>query len=90
MLIKVTQEDIDGGITDDMRLCPIALAVRRITKEDLVEVDENTIYIETIIGRSPKLYKTSKTAKKFIQDFDAGEKVKPFSFKLSKENKNGK
>ena len=75
-MINVTQEHINSGIKSDCMLCPIALAVR--TLFPIVEVDDCCIEIGDVQYYSPD------SVAKFIDDFDNGKLVKPFSFELEK------
>lgn len=80
---KVTKHDIKMGFFRNGRNCPISRSVRRRFQElvganpfqvttalDYVTILENGIYLDSI---------TSKKTQKFVKDFDAGKKVKPFT-----------
>ena len=84
MKIGVTKHDIDNGIQNKCQLCPIALAVKRkINGEVIVFGNGISIFITDII-RSYRYYKLPLKAKNFIQRFDDGKKVKPFTFEARK------
>jgi len=76
MFIKVTQECIDNGLPDEPRACPIALALNKQTGNKwsvggwFATVGKR-IYIDF-----------PDEAIEFIHDFDMGDDVKPFTFKL--------
>ena len=79
--IEVTQRDIDRGIVEDCRSCPIALATRRtrIMPVHKVSVGAGSLDVEAK-WRYPEKVAT------FIDAFDGGESVKPFSFVVTKPN----
>lgn len=83
MKIKVTKADIKNGKRKSASSCPIALAVKRATKQKLVVVDEEYIGFGKS-SRSYTEYKIPDKASVFIATFDDGDKVKPFSFALEK------
>lgn len=78
MLIKVTEWHINRGMPEHGDKCPIALAIRGKVRWKSVYVDPGVIEVGCSSGRPPK--KVSK----FIRRFDAGKKVRPFSFRLPK------
>lgn len=78
MKINVTQDDIDCGIIGNCELCPIALAILPIVSPLPVEVDNCCIEIGGVQYNSPN------SVCQFIDDFDNGKPVKPFSFELEK------
>jgi len=77
IIIKVTKEDITKGVEKGTTTCPIALAVKRISPFVLRYVLGIDIW-DTEGNR----YSMPLKAQNFIINFDAGEKVKPFNFKL--------
>jgi hypothetical protein len=91
MKIEVTQKDIKNGTDrkESFYFCPIALAVKR--KMNTI-CDANTdcsviVYgdcIEILVDYSYRIYKLTAKAKEFIQRFDEGKKVKPFTFEARK------
>lgn len=77
--VKVTQEHIDKGQRGEGDACPIALALLkgREYKQFLqVFVDVDNISFDD------ELYRTSRKATKFIEDFDNGKEVKPATFRF--------
>ena len=84
MKIKVTQHDIDYGVRGEYQLCPIARAVKhKINGEVMVYGDDMSIFTTDIIRRY-RYYKLPQKAKDFMQRFDDGKKVKPFTFEARK------
>jgi hypothetical protein len=75
-LINVTQRDIDKGDPYVGDLCPVARAMCRAFKKGLgfVNTDGDTIEI------GYNTYKAPKSVDTFVDKFDNGETVKPFSF----------
>lgn len=84
-LIQVTQEDIDQGCRNSGGRCPIARALIRALSVDFsphvyvaktqVNVWNNKKFVVQHRG-------IPEVAKNFIKQFDAGEKVLPFSFEF--------
>ena len=84
MKIEITQHDIDYGVRGEYSLCPIARAVKRkINGEVIVSGDHISIFTTDII-RKYSYYKLPQKAKDFMQRFDDGKKVKPFTFEARK------
>jgi len=87
MIINVTQEDIDKGVTGDCALCPLAKAIHRyfpnipygLKVNDGVRVHFDRISIDF------KLYKVTKNCQRFIDNFDNGNLVHPFKFNLMEQ-----
>lgn len=80
ILIRVTQEDIDRGERRSCAECPVALAVRRhflgtpaFSFYENVEIDD---------GKDRLIAGTPEIATNFMEAFDDGESVSPFSFTL--------
>ena len=79
MLIKVTQQHIDAGASDDQSLCPIALAIRSAGAEVV------NVHQEVINNTWENIWdgcNHTTRSKKFVTDFDAGKKVKPQNFRF--------
>src|SRR5579859_6474944 len=77
--IIVTSDDIHKGIPGDAGACPIARAIRRSIQpspEEYLAVDGLAICIGS------QNYKVPEAAIAFIESFDAGNPVEPFSFDL--------
>lgn len=84
MKIEITQHDIDYGVQGECQLCPIARAVKRkINGEVRVFGDDISIFTTDIIRRY-RYYKLPQKAKDFMQRFDDGKKVRPFTFEARK------
>jgi hypothetical protein len=78
MKIEVTDEHIKNGICKDANNCPIALAIRETLNLDADEVEVDGIFIE-VEGRN---FDTTDEIDDFIEDFDSGTPVYPFTFDL--------
>lgn len=85
MIITVTKTDIKKGKKESTTCCPIALAVKRkLKKPQLIYVFRDEIRFGRQWGNNyDNDIDLPKSAVKFIDKFDDGEKVKPFSFTLS-------
>jgi hypothetical protein len=79
--ITVTQDDIDNGVRAAPCLCPIALAAQR--KYPYVSVGTFTISVGADASRE-KVYRMPLKASRFIEDFDQGRLVEPFTFTARK------
>jgi hypothetical protein len=77
MLIQVTQEDIDLGVKCSCSKCPVARAIHRETSE-FVAAGLTVV----IIGKSRPVQLPDEV-EEFIQAFDEGQLVTPFSFELN-------
>ena len=88
MKITVTQEDISNGLRLDANCCPVALAIKRKTGDEMVSVlrDRTNIWQpneELITGRLLKArFHNSAPLASFIARFDKGKPVRPASFVL--------
>jgi len=76
MQIRVTQTDIKNGVENDLCNCPIALAVKRATGLSVVRICCSWIKYK---GNH---HDTPDAAIKFIEAFDVGKPVEPFTFTL--------
>ena len=79
MLITVTKDHIDQGITSSKTSCPIALA--------LIEKFHSGVYVTDdwsciLYGGKLLQYKNPYSVGTFIGKFDRSENVEPFSFEL--------
>ena len=86
--IHVTQEDIHQGVCKDAEQCAIALALAHEYEEiSWVEVD-NHESIKMVNEKDDEWYRVHISADddmrvcKFLEDFDDGKKVNPFSFNI--------
>lgn len=77
MIIEVTQEDIDAGIKKNCTKCPIALAVQRAFKNSSLEIGGLSVYQDC-----HKVCEMPYEARVFVQCFDDGKPVNPFTFEL--------
>lgn len=80
VVITVTESHIKRGNIAESKSCPIALAFHS-KKYTNVDVDGDTVVFTNRSGREIDFALPNK-AKKFIDRFDSGKKVKPFSFTL--------
>jgi hypothetical protein len=74
--IEVTEEDISLGYRGYATLCPIAVAVKRITGIQRVDARANRIRVGT------KEVRTPPEAAAFMENFDKFGKGYPFSFEV--------
>jgi hypothetical protein len=87
LAVNVTEADIREGRPQDYGACPVALAMTKAifavpgVREFAVVVYEATTEIE-IEGQEPQRFEHSDSVFDFIQRFDKGSPVAPFSFKL--------
>lgn len=79
-IINVTEDNILNGLTCDSANCPIALALLDKYNECLPLVDTHEISVRL----NDKVYvaKTPKEAIEFIDNFDVGYHVEPFTITL--------
>lgn len=75
-LIEVTQEDIDIGVAQASRYCPVALAVKRATKKPVM------VHPTYVAFESGERVSVPNDVTWWISAFDAGAKGMPFSFAL--------
>lgn len=80
MVINVTQEDIEMGSPSLCYNCPIAWAAKRAIAGSFAAVDGIKMVIESEEKRTR--YWLPEEARKFVDDFDSGRPVKPFSFEV--------
>lgn len=76
MLIKVTAKDIKEGVAGNCSLCPVALALKRASGQDLVKA--GSMYIE--VGNNS--FQTPPEASRFMFRFDTRLSPLPFTFEL--------
>ncbi|AXH46556.1 hypothetical protein SEA_ROBINSPARKLES_111 [Gordonia phage RobinSparkles] len=91
MRVTVTQKHIDKGLPCRSYACPIAEAIN--DKGYVSSVTDESVYItsKSEAARANnsddvnwKKYTLPKSAKQFVNDFDSGKKVKPFTFEMRK------
>lgn len=79
--IEVTRDRIDKGVMDHCRKCPVALAIMDATGIDDVSVNGETATFrkfspDRTVSRLPR------EVQEWIEAFDGGSDMLPFSFKL--------
>jgi hypothetical protein len=80
--ISVIQQDIDLGIRNDGYDCMVALSIRRlIPGAKSTWVTANRIAFS--VGEKRYVYLPPPPVAGYIVDFDAGRKIKPFSYVLT-------
>lgn len=79
--IHITKKDIKEGMPSGVHSCPIALAVKRVTKAKYVAVADCQVGV-SYNGKKCTVSDLPVKANKFIIAFDRNKKVKPFSFIL--------
>tara|TARA_R100000908_G_C3696055_1_gene108424 strand:- start:435 stop:704 length:270 start_codon:yes stop_codon:yes gene_type:complete len=88
MKIKVTKEDIKKGRKENIKYCPIALALKRNFKTDMVEVSQDHETDQIILQIDDDQYDYDQCDNYndmlyFVQKFDSGLMVEPFTFKIN-------
>jgi hypothetical protein len=79
--IRVTQDDIDAGVRYNCTFCPVAIALMRAGYDD-PEV-HSTGHFTFLDGSTSKLYlMADEVIQPFIEAFDDGDFVAPFSFTI--------
>lgn len=77
--IPITQEDIDRGQQRSYSLCPLALAVTRLTgQETEVHCSRFLIFTPQKEGQGCE-FKLDRAAKDFVHAFDSGDAVHPIT-----------
>ncbi len=77
--IIVTKTDIQKGKRDTSNLCPVAKAIRRCAGLYGIDVYGDELGFGIALRR---LVDLPKKVSKFVERFDFGKPVKPFSFTL--------
>lgn len=80
--VDVTQQDIDCGYPSSGLTCPVALALKRIRPSEAGWVCAGPL--ELHIGGQK--WETPDEVFQFMDNFDKGKAVKPFSFTLEVED----
>lgn len=75
--IEVTQRDINKGCQNSMNCCPIGRALRREFHCSFTDVSVGGDRIEV---ENRYMYTVPLKVQDFIEKFDSGKLVKPFSF----------
>jgi hypothetical protein len=81
MTINVTQDDIAKGKKNNCLRCPVALAVIRETGIHDVYVYGSSVTFYRHSDQCCERYNTDEVSE-FIENFDGGGTVAPFSFEL--------
>jgi len=74
--VRVTQDDIERGLKQNVDSCPLALALKRKHPGQYVKVARRLIFVGS------EIYCHSPGSDKFIKKFDTGRKVRPTFFLL--------
>lgn len=77
MRINVTQEHIDRGVRGDCAACPIALATTEVIHERV-----GVVGLHIIDNDGIPIKETTVKMRQFMDNFDDGKPVQPFSFNL--------
>jgi len=88
MEINITKKDIEQGQPENIKCCPIALALRRTFKTDMVEVKKDDATNQVILQIDDNEYDKDYVSNfnhvvSFVNDYDRGRDVKPFMFKIN-------
>jgi len=88
MKINVTKKDIKNGQPENIKCCAIALALCKTFKTDDVEVKKDDLTDEIILKVDDMQYDQHYFSKldhitTFIEKFDIGEDVEPFTFEIN-------
>ena len=88
MKINVTEEDIKNGQPQNIQCCPIALALKRTFKTDMVEVKKNDENNEVILQVDDNEYDKDYVSNHndifyFVDSYDDGGQVEPFTFEIN-------
>jgi hypothetical protein len=75
--VIVTEHDIKKGVPGDEDSCPIALALKRRFRRDDITVGDYTIIIDGYV------MKHLAVTDRFVEAFDEGGFVRPFSFVIN-------
>jgi hypothetical protein len=76
-VIEVTERDVKVGVQRDPFACPIARALKRAFRATEVSVGTSIADVDERRG-----LQLPKRAQNFIERFDEGKTMKPFSFRL--------
>lgn len=75
-IVKVTKADIENGVREESRYCPVALALRRTFKTRSISAGPGILDIREQCVWTPERVSC------FIRDFDKSKPVKSFQFTL--------
>lgn len=82
--IEITERDIAKGKAGDPCNCPVARGLRRAFHERVVSAGMGIMSVGPKKRR--KRWRTPAAVTVFIDDFDEGRKVEPFTFHLQSES----
>lgn len=74
--IRITEAHIRDGVKGSECDCPIALALRDTLFTDAVRVNGEGIFVNN------RKFNMDKEDLRFMERFDNGQRVKPYSFRL--------
>ena len=83
--VEVTQEDIDHGVKGNCVKCPIAKAIGRAAGNTDCGVGITRAHLYSGHERGLISFKLPIEAQNFIERFDDGFEVQPFSFDIMEE-----
>lgn len=83
ILVEVTEDHIENGTPDDCETCMVALAIKPYLKrnQDFC-IDGTHLLLTTENKDNPKLIPLPVEVQFFINKFDSGKRISPFTFKL--------
>lgn len=82
MTITITESDIANGQSSACTLCPIALALERATGERWFVGTKGVTLLVHLGDPEGTWSLLPDAARAFVQAFDKGQSVEPFSFEL--------
>lgn len=86
MIVHVTQEHIDNGLSGDPGSCALALAIDAATGlGSLVRTDVIYLYGGGALCELRGIAGHTEQTARFMHEFDAGRPVEPFEFELTWE-----
>jgi hypothetical protein len=85
-LIQVTEDDVARATRNDSHTCAVATAIAR-TLPEARRIMVDMQFIRFTEGVERWVYATPPAVQSYIIDFDAGDEVGPFAFKLTSRNR---
>ena len=88
MKINITKKDIEQGQPENIKCCPIALALKRTFKTDMVEVTKDDATNQVILHIDDNEYDKDYVSNfndivSFVNEYDHGQAVEPFTFEIN-------
>ena len=88
MKVKVTKKDIKNGQPENIKCCPVAMALRRTFKTDMIEVLKDDSTNQVILQIDDNEYDKDYVSNfdhiiSFVNDYDRGRDVEPFTFEIT-------